>query len=329
MSQGLKINELPAITKNNLETGDLLVVAEKVREGVYATRKLDASYILKLKTEADNAGSDDNRVEIYKNSTTSKQGTTVLNFRGLKAGTDIALTQQDDNIVIDAKVEGENTKTDAANIVGIYAGKNISNSNLKFKSISGEKGLTCRSDSTGAYVSPIEHHYLFVPATPLDPNANPRIIRKVFATGDTPFALADRVAPPNSGNFYTLEWESSIQTIDLSAQINSLPSVVKNSLNLSEKGLALIRIKLNTNSTGNFGHYLNVKPTNSGSWTNKITLDPSGYNSTWEAEDSILTIVEYTKSTSSFNWKVGANAGNKDTRYWQISVIMNLEGFFV
>jgi hypothetical protein len=147
MSQGLKISELPAIDKNNLESGDLLVIAEKVRQGVYATKRLDASYILKLKTEADNVGSDDNRVEIYKNSTTSKQGTTVLNFRGLKAGNDIALTQQDDNILIDAKVDGENTATEATNIVGVYAGKNTSNSNLKFKSISGENGLTARSDT--------------------------------------------------------------------------------------------------------------------------------------------------------------------------------------
>jgi hypothetical protein len=147
MSQGLKINELPAIEKNNLESGDLLVVAEKVRQNVYATRKLDASYILKLKTEADNAGSDDGRVEIYKNSTISKLGATVLNFRGLKAGNDIALTQQDDNILIDAKVDGENTATEATNIVGVYAGKNGLNSNLKFKTISGENGLTARSDS--------------------------------------------------------------------------------------------------------------------------------------------------------------------------------------
>jgi len=147
MSQGLKINELPAIEKNNLESGDLLVVAEKVGQNVYATRKLNASYILKLKTEADNAGSDDGRVEIYKNSTISKLGTTVLNFRGLKAGNDIALTQQDDNILIDAKVDGENTTTEATNMVGVYAGKNTSNSNLKFKTISGENGLTARSDT--------------------------------------------------------------------------------------------------------------------------------------------------------------------------------------
>jgi hypothetical protein len=154
MAQGLKIRELPKIEKNNLESGDLLVVDEKVRDGVYATKQLNASYILRLKTEADNAGSGDDRCEIYKDFTTSKQDTTVLNFRGLKAGTDIVLTQQTDNILIDAKVDAENILTDATNRVGVYAGKNTSNSNLKFRTISGENGLIIRNgdNDTRLYV---------------------------------------------------------------------------------------------------------------------------------------------------------------------------------
>jgi hypothetical protein len=138
MSQGLKISQLPPVTKNNLETGDLLVIDERVREGVYATRRLNASYILKLKTEANNAGSDDSRVELYKGQTTSKTGTTVLNFRGLKAGTDIQLVQQSDNILINAKVDGENINNTIPNV---YGGKNNTNANLRFRGITGTNGI--------------------------------------------------------------------------------------------------------------------------------------------------------------------------------------------
>jgi hypothetical protein len=151
MAQGLKINELPEVDKNNLETGDLFVIAEKVKEGVYATRKLNASYILKLKSEADNVGSDDDRVELYKDSTTSKQGTTVLNFRGLRAGSDIKLTQETGNILIESKIDGDNTITEATNIVGVFDTK-TSASILKFKNISGENGLITRSSDNRVYI---------------------------------------------------------------------------------------------------------------------------------------------------------------------------------
>jgi hypothetical protein len=324
MAQGLKISELPKVDKNNLETGDLLVIAEKIREGVYATKQLNASYILKLKTEADNAGSDDGRVQIYKNSTTSKQGTTVLNFRGLKAGTDIVLTQQTDNILIDAKVDGENTKSEATNVVGIYAGKNTSNSNLKFKSISGEKGITCRSDSTGAYVSPKSNHYFLIPANPSNPSSNPNILTKKYGSDGY-------IATPDLGNYYTPEWSSGTQEVDLSSIIDTLPSDLKESLNLAEKGLAFVRIRLNVNSTDNIPHYLSVKSTEDSAWNNKISLDPTGSSRTtdWEGEDALTTIVEFNKTNKKFNWRVMASAGNKDVRYWQINVHMYLEGFFV
>jgi hypothetical protein len=90
MSQGLRISELPNLPKNDIDVGDLFIIAEKTGEKTWATRKVDAKFILKLKTEAVNAGSDDSECEILANTTTNKDTqASVLNFRRLKAGNEI------------------------------------------------------------------------------------------------------------------------------------------------------------------------------------------------------------------------------------------------
>jgi len=206
MSQGLKLSQLQPFTKNNLDAGDLLLVDERVRVGVYTTKRLDASYILRLRTEAGNSGSDEGRVELYKGSNITNRGTTLLNFRGLKAGTNVGLVQESDNIVINATVNGENIESDTTNRVGAYAGKNTSNSNLRFKTFSGEKGISTRSDSNKVFISPKAHHYFFVPANTSDPSVNPTILRRLYGKGPTPIPNADRVVP-NVGNIFSSAWD--------------------------------------------------------------------------------------------------------------------------
>lgn len=328
MSQGLKISELPALDKNQIQGGDLLIVAEKVKEGVYRTRKLDASYLLKLKTEADNAGSDDNRFELYKGATTnSKTEATVLNFRGLKAGTDITMSQSDDNITINAVVNGENF-SNSANNVGIYNGKNTTNQNLKFKSISGEKGIETRFDSNKIYIAPRANHYFFIPANPSNPSNNPQILNlKSLKRNDAGALWKDR---PKAG-----KWNTGPQKVDLKSRINALPAAEKASILAAEKGLAFIRIKVNTNSGGNVAHYFQVKDSKN-DWVTKLDIDPTGGGgAAWEGEDTIVTIVEYTKTVSGgnlivadFEWKIGVNETLRNENVWEFNVTMNLEGFF-
>jgi hypothetical protein len=320
MSQGLKISELPALDKNQIQGGDLLIVAEKVKEGSYRTRKLDASYLLKLKTEADNAGNDTGRFEIFKNTTTNTTTqASILNFRGLKAGNDIKMTQSDDNITIEAVVNGENI-ANAANDVGIYQGKNNTNGNLKFKSIAGEKGIETRFDTNKVYVKPRDHHYFFIPAVPTNPSTNPSIVNIKSKKKNESGALWPN--RPLSG-----EWNTGAQIVDLTSRINALPQAVKNSLNLAEKGLALVRIKVNTNSGGNVGHFLDVLDT-ANDWQNKVAIDPTGGSGTaWEGEDTFTTTIEFNKSTGRFSWRIRVGSASR-TNVWEFNVTMHLEGFY-
>jgi hypothetical protein len=323
MSQGLRITELPDSRKTELDVGDYFIVAEQTGRNTWATRKVDAKYILKLRTEAVNAGADDNEAEILAG-TTINQSTqaSVLNLRRLKAGSDISLVQSADNIVINAIVNARNEETNVANRAGLFIGKNT-NDDLRFKNISGDKGIeTIHNNPTRVIVQPKAHHYFFVPANPNNPAVNYLVENKWSKVRNAPGALWPN--RPLSG-----AWNTGAQIVDLTPQYNLLPQSVKDSFNAAEKGLALIRIRFNTNAGGNVGHTLQVKSTEDTTWYTKIEIDPTGGPGTaWEGEDTTTTIVEFNKSTHRFNWRiaVGSTARNSN---WEFGTSMWLEGWFI
>lgn len=323
MSQGLRISELPNLPKNDIDVGDLFIIAEKTGEKTWATRKVDAKFILKLKTEAVNVGSDDSECEILANTTTNKDTqASVLNLRRLKAGNDITLSQTSDQILISAIVNARNEEANAANKAGLFIGKN-KNDDLRFKNISGDKGIeTIHNNATRVIVQPKAHHYFFVPANPNNPNSNPRIENKWSKKKNEAGALWP--GRPLSGT-----WDTGTQTVDLTPNVNALPQSVKDSLNAAERGLAFIRIRFNTNSAANVGHYLDVKSAEDTVWTRKISIDPTGgWGTAWEGEDTTTTIVEFRKSDHRFNWRIGVGSDAR-TSNWEFGTSMWLEGFFI
>jgi hypothetical protein len=322
MSQGLRISELPSLPKNDINVGDFFIIAEQTGRNTWATRKVDAKFILKLKTEAVNAGTDEDEAEVLAG-TTINQTTqaSVLNFRRLKAGKDIRLVQTSDRITIDAIVNGRNLETNTANRAGIYTGKNP-NDDLLFKNISGDKGLeTIHNNPTRVIVQPKAHHYFFVPANPTSPSVNYLIESKWSKRRFDAGALWPN--RPLSG-----EWNTGGQVVDLTSRINALPQSVRDSLNASEKGLAFIRVRLNTNAGGNVQHYLDTSSNNS-TWTRKISIDPTGgYYTAWEGEDTTTTIVEFNKTNNRFWWRIGVGSTAR-TVNWEFGTHMYLEGFFI
>lgn len=324
MSQGLRISELQGVTKNEgLDVGDLFIVAEKTGKDTWATKKLDAKFILKLKTEAVNVGSDDSECEILAKTTTNKDTqASVLNLRRLKAGNDITLSQTSDQILISAIVNARNEEANAANNAGLFIGKN-KNDDLRFKNISGDKGIeTIHNNATRVIVQPKAHHYFFVPANPSNPSVNYLIESKWSGKKNDAGALWPN--RPLSG-----AWNTGPQTVDLTARINALPQSVKDSLNAAERGLAFIRIRFNTNAANNVQHYMDVKAEDDTSWTRKIAIDPTGGSgAAWEGEDTTTTIVEFRKSNNRFNWRVGVNETAR-TENWEFGTNMYLEGFFI
>lgn len=323
MSQGLKISELPDLPKNDIDVGDYFIIAEKTGQNTWATRKVDAKFILKLKTEAVNAGLDENEAEILASTTTNNETqASVLNFRRLKAGSDISLVQSADNIVINALVNARNEETNIANRAGLFIGKNT-NDDLRFKNISGTKGIeTVHDNPTRVIIQPMAHHYFFVPARPNNPDINPNILNIWSKQKNQPGALWP--GRPLAG-----AWTTPTQTINLTDQINALPQNVRDSLNAAEKGLAFIRIRLNTNSAGNVPHYVQVKSSGADTWVTKIDIDPTGGSgAAWEGEDTTTTIVQFNKNNRSFDWRVGVGNVARTTA-WEFSVGMWLEGFFI
>lgn len=336
MSQGLRISELPSLPKNDIDVGDYFIIAEQTGRNTWATRKVDAKFILKLKTEAINAGTDDDEAEILSGITTNNSTqASVLNFRRLKAGSDISLVQTSDRITINAIVNARNEETNAANRAGLFVGKNA-NDDLRFKNISGDKGLeTVHNNPTRVIVQPKAHHYFFVPANPNNPSANPIIENKWSKRYNEDGALWTN--RPFSG-----QWNTGAQTVDLTSNINALPQSVRDSLNAAERGLAFVRMRFNTNAGGNVQHYLDTKSTEDSNWTRKISLDPTGgYRYRWwywwywgqtnvpfEGEDTLSTIVEFNKSSKRFNWRIGVGSTPRNTS-WEFGVTMYLEGFFI
>ena len=98
INQGIKISDLPSI--QNLESGDLLLVAEKNNQN-YATKKIDASYINNLRTIAANLGS--TGAEVYQGAIGGQTSSLSLRFRRISAGDDITISQTTDNITIAVK----------------------------------------------------------------------------------------------------------------------------------------------------------------------------------------------------------------------------------
>jgi hypothetical protein len=97
INQGIKISDLPSIS--NLESGDLLLVAEKNSQN-YATKKIDASYINNLRTIATNLGS--TGAQIYEGAVGGGTTALSLRFRRIVAGDNIIVSQGTDNIIISA-----------------------------------------------------------------------------------------------------------------------------------------------------------------------------------------------------------------------------------
>jgi hypothetical protein len=323
MSQGLRISELPTLPKNDIDVGDYFIIAEQTGRDTWATRKVDAKLILKLKTEAVNVGTDEDEAEILAGTTINQSSqASVLNLRRLKAGNDIQLVQTADRITINAIVNGRNLESNVANNAGVFASKNL-NDDLMFKNISGNKGLeTIHNNPTRVIVQPKAHHYFFVPASPFDPSTNFLVESKWSRKRNVAGALWPN--RPLSG-----EWNTGTQTVDLSERINALPQSIRDSLDASERGLAFLRIRLNTNATADVLHYLDVKAADSTNWTRKIALDPTGgYLREYEGEDTTTTIVEFTKSSGRFNWRIGVDSTARTTN-WEFSTNMYLEGFFI
>jgi hypothetical protein len=110
INQGIKISDLSSIS--NLESGDLLLVAEKSGQ-TYATKKIDASYINNLRTVAANLGS--SGAEVYQGSIGGEGVSQLaLRFRRIVAGDDVSITQTTDSIrisVIDALKTATNQET--------------------------------------------------------------------------------------------------------------------------------------------------------------------------------------------------------------------------
>lgn len=320
MSQGLKVTEFPEVTNNQLDNRDFFLVSEYIRDNVYATKKLSAKYITNLKTEAVNlASADKTDKEIYAGINTGANGQSILKFRTLKAGTDVNIDQGSETLTINSLIDGSNLTAQADNNATIFFKKE--SSLLKFKSIVGEQGILTRSDNNKVYIRPKQHHYFFIPGDPENPSNNKRVFSKVFsyqATG-------------NQEKLTTLtgSYTTGTRTASMASIINACPQLVKDSISAADRGLALVRIYLNTNSGGNVSHGLSVKSTEDKDWTNKISIDPTGGSgAAWEGEDTCTSLIEFNKSSKEFNWKVDVGSGTR-TSGWEFSVTFTLEGFFV
>jgi hypothetical protein len=328
INQGIKISQLPATT--TLDTGDLLLLAEKTaKAGVYENKKIDVSYLNNLRTRAANLGTDgDGQMEIYEGSS-GGSGTAplTLRFRRLKQGKDIVLTQNAEDITIDAVVDGENVGT-LAGAQSLYAGKNTTNSNLQIRKIVGAGGLMADLTSNTVRIRTKPHHYVFVPAKPTNPSDQP-LIKQIRAWGTVTRLNKPGVVIDFPGKRGDIAWDSGPVSVSISSIINALPAGTWD-LESSEKGLALVRMRFNVNATANCGHTLSVRENNKVGWVEKISLDPTGGGgAAWEAEDSIVSVVEFDKTTKSFEIKINSGATARDVRYWDVTVQMYLEGLFI
>ena len=331
MSQGLKITQLPDVTKNQLENEDFFLISEFIRDGVYATKKLSAKYITNLKTEAVNLADKDKKDnEIYAGSIKGANDQTILQFRTLKEGTDINidLPKGTNSFIINSLIDGSNISAQADNNATIFFKKE--SSLLKFKSIVGQQGIVTSSDNNKVYIKPKQHHYFFIPGNPSNPSNN----KKIFNQGFAAVPDADQIKK----GFVTLprskeQYDSGSRKASLKNIING-STVIKDAVLLADRGLALVRISFNTNAGGNFGHKLFVKGIEDNDFTQKIGIDPTGGSgAAWEGEDTCTSIIEFSNNTNTlgdFNWKVVVNesSGTRSSG-WEFNVNFAIEGFFV
>lgn len=319
MAQGLNIVDLPGVTKENIDVDDYFLFEEKLSGNIYSTKKLNASYLLKLKTEASNISTVYNEASIFAGTTINSSGSNVLNFRNLQAGNNISLTQQDSNIKIDANVNAENIQTNTTNSYGSYIGKNTYSSYLQFKNFSGLGGLETSTDSTKIYVKNKQHHYFFIPSSPLSLNINQTLLDYYVDFSTT---LSDTT--------YNGEWYSNIFTCDLQSTIDDLPNDTKNSILSKENCLALIRIEFESNTGGNSIHYLELKDNIEQEWNSKTQINPRGnWYPLWNQKSFITTTAGFNTSNKKFNLRVKTDSNEKQTAYWKMGLKVIIEGFFV
>jgi hypothetical protein len=319
MAQGLNIVDLPSVTKENIDVDDYFLFEEKLSGNVYSTKKLNASYLLKLKTEASNISTVYDEASIFAGITVNAAGSNVLNFRNLQAGNNISLTQQDSNIKIDANVNAENIQSDTTNSYGSYIGKNTTSSYLQFKNFSGLGGLETTTDSTKVYIKNKDHHYFFIPASPLSLNVNETLLDYYINFSTT-----------SLDPIYDGEWYSNIFTCDLQSTIDNLPVNAKNSILNTTNCLALVRIEFESNTGGNSIHDLELKGSTEQDWNLKTQINPRGnWHSLWEQKSFITTTVGFNTSNKQFNIRIKTDSNQKETAYWKLGLKVIIEGFFV
>jgi hypothetical protein len=134
INQGIKISDLPSIP--NLESGDLLLVAEKNSQN-YATKKIDASYINNLRTVAANLGS--SGAEVYQGAIGGGTSPLSLRFRRIIAGDDVSITQTTDSIRISV-IAALKTATNQETWVGTVTNKAVTPASLASKTSSDNAG---------------------------------------------------------------------------------------------------------------------------------------------------------------------------------------------
>lgn len=137
INQGIKISDLPSIP--NLESGDLLLVAEKNSQN-YATKKIDASYINNLRTVAANLGS--SGAEVYQGAIGGNTSSLSLRFRRIVAGDDVSVTQTADSIRISV-VAALKTASNQETWAGTVTNKAVTPAGLASK---------MSSDNAGDYI---------------------------------------------------------------------------------------------------------------------------------------------------------------------------------
>lgn len=134
-NQAIKITELDSAS--NLESGDLVLVAQKVGVNNYLTKKLDASYINNLRTTASNLGS--SGAQIYEGSIGGQNTPLTLRFRRIVGGDDVSVSQTGDSIYVSA-VSALKVASNAEVWSGMENNKAVSPAGLASKSSSDNAG---------------------------------------------------------------------------------------------------------------------------------------------------------------------------------------------
>ena len=176
-NQAIKITELESAS--NLESGDLVLIAQKTGVDKYTTKKLDSSYINNLRTTASNLGS--TGAQIFEGTMGGQTTPLYLRFRRIVAGEDIKLTQTGDSIYVSA-LSALKVATNAEVWSGMETNKAISPAGLASKT---------SSDNVGDYIVKRDYYGNFEANTitaSLNGNASSSTqlqgLRRITLTGD-------------------------------------------------------------------------------------------------------------------------------------------------